>query len=118
MKNRIITISDNGNVSVPGEIKMSIGEIADLFGIYYRTAKRLIFSIVKSNIAGGDYSMGCIACGNHVYAEYYGLDMIIAVAFRVQSEKVETFRRWVTRRITEVNLSQIILLPMQNSIFN
>lgn len=119
MKDRIITIADNGNVTVPSETKMSISEIAELFGIYYQTAKRLIFSIekqrstersvVKSNIADRDYSMGCIVSGNHIYAEYYGLDMVIAVAFRVQSKQAEIFRRWITRRVTDMNLSQTIL---------
>lgn len=118
MKNRIITITDNGNVIIPSETKMNISEIADLFGIYYQTAKKHIRAVEKSNIAGGDYSMGCVVNRNHIYAEYYGLGMVITVAFRVQSEKAGMFRKWVTRRITAVNLSQTILLSMQNSTLN
>jgi hypothetical protein len=37
---QIITITDNGTVIVPGETKMSISEIADLFGIYYPDGKK------------------------------------------------------------------------------
>lgn len=96
MKNRIITITDSGNVTVPSETKMSISEIADLFGVYYQTAKKHIRTIEKLNIAGGDCSMGCICEGSEIHPEYYGLDMVIAVAFRVQSEKAEIFRKWVT----------------------
>lgn len=47
MKNRIITISDNGAVTIPSETKMSISEIADLFEIYYQTAKHHIRAIEK-----------------------------------------------------------------------
>ncbi|WP_165026992.1 virulence RhuM family protein [Dysgonomonas sp. ZJ279] len=98
MENRKIIISDNGTVTVPGETKMSIAEIADLFGIYYQRAKRLIRDIEKSGVMGGDYSGGCTCEGSKIYPDYYGLEMIIAVAFRVQSAKAEIFRKRLLRR--------------------
>lgn len=118
MKRKIITISDNGTVTVPSETKMSIFEIADLFGIYYQTAKRYIRAIEKSGIAEGDYSMSCTCEGSKIYPDYYGLEMIVAVSFRVRSEKTNAFRKWVTRRITELRLSQTIFLSLQNPILN
>ena len=33
MKNRIITITDDGNVTVPSETKMSISEIANIMAV-------------------------------------------------------------------------------------
>lgn len=38
----IIRIRDSGSVTVPSEVRMTICEIADLFDIYYQTAKRSI----------------------------------------------------------------------------
>jgi hypothetical protein len=64
---------------------MTISEIADLFGIYYQTAKKHIRTIEKSAIAGGDERMSCTVEGMTIYPDYYGLEMIVAVAFRVQS---------------------------------
>jgi len=93
-----ITISDSGTVVVPNEVKMSIGEIADLFGIFYQTTKKNIRTIEKSGVANGDYSMSCIAEGQNVYPEFYGLEIIIAVAFRVQSAKADTFLEFVARK--------------------
>ncbi len=103
MENRKIILSDNGTVIVPGEIKMSISEIADLFGIYYQKIKKLIRdiekqrsterSVVKSGVAGGDYSSSCTVEREKIYSNYYELKMVITVAFRVQSVKVEVFRR-------------------------
>lgn len=118
MKRKIITISDSGNVTVPGETKMSISEIADLFGIYYQTAKQKIRVIEKSGVASGDYSLPCTVERKNIYPEYYGLEMVIAVAFWVESGKTAIFRRWVLRRIAEVNLPRTILLSMQNSMLN
>ncbi|KAA6306077.1 hypothetical protein EZS27_042265, partial [termite gut metagenome] len=39
MKKMIITITDNGTVTVSDKVKMNISEIADLFGIFHQTAK-------------------------------------------------------------------------------
>ncbi len=98
-KRGVITISDSGSVSIPSETKMSIEEVADLFDIYYRTAKRYIRTIEKSGIAEGDYTMSCIADGRKVYPEYYGLEMIISLAFRIQSPEAMIFRNYLVKRI-------------------
>ena len=92
-RREIITMTDNGIVTVPGHVRMSVYEIADLFDIYYRTAIRYIRAIEKAGIAKGDYVMGCTADGLKVYPEYYGLEMIIALAFRIQSRNAEVFRK-------------------------
>jgi hypothetical protein len=78
-----ITISDTGIVTIPNEVRMTISEIAGLFGIYYQTAKKHIRTIEKSAIAGGDCKMSCTIEGITIYPDYYGLELIIALAFRV-----------------------------------
>ncbi len=104
MENRKIRIFDNGKVTVPSETKMSISEIADLFGIYYQTIKKLIRDIEKSGVAGGDYSGSCTCEGSKIYPDYYGLEMVIAVAFQVQSANAEEMRKWVLKKVTAGNL--------------
>ncbi|GHV17538.1 hypothetical protein FACS1894169_12900 [Bacteroidia bacterium] len=99
-RNRRIIISDNSKITVPSETKMSISEIADLFGIYYQTIKKLIRDIEKSGVAGGDYSGECTCEGSKIYPDYYSLEMVIAVAFRVQSAKAEVIRKWLLRKTT------------------
>lgn len=117
-RREVIIMTDNGMVTIPNNVRMSIGEIADLFGIYYREAKRHIRAIEKSGIVSGDYSMCCTAEGQKVYPEYYGLEMIIALAFRVQSAKAHVFRKWIICKITELRLSQTIILSLQKSALN
>ncbi|MDR2947611.1 MAG: hypothetical protein LBV71_00230 [Prevotella sp.] len=112
MKKKIITI-ENGVVSVPAstEIRMTISEIADLFGIYYQMVKRHIRSIEKSGIAGGDEKMSCTVEGMKIYPDYYGLEMIIAIAFRVQSHNAGIFREWLIRKVVTVaNASEMKIL--------
>lgn len=115
---QIITIADNGTVIVPREVRMNISEIADLFGIFYQTAKRCVRDIEKSGIAGGDYSMYNIVEGLKVCPYYYGLDMITAIAFRVQSAKADIFRKWVIHKTTKADLSGIILQPFPKTYLN
>ena len=118
MENRKIILSDNGTVIVPGETKMSIAEIADLFGIYYRTAKRHIRAIEKAGIVRGDDSMDCVVEGRNTFPEYYGLEMIIALAFRIQSRNVEMFRKWLVKRMLKSDIMTRLVLPLQNVLLN
>lgn len=103
MKRETIAISDEGFVLAPrdlGAARMSVGEIASLLGIYYPTAKRHIRAIERAGIADGDYSMCCVADGHGVHPEFYGLEMVVAVAFRVRSWQADSFRRWLMERAT------------------
>ena len=118
MENRKIILSDNGKVTIPSETKMSIAEIADLFDIYYRTAKREVRAIEKAGIASGDYSGSCTCEGSKIYPDYYGLEMVIAVAFQVQSANAEVFRKWIYRRVVRTEIPKMLMLPIQNSMLN
>jgi len=117
MNRKIITI-ENRVVCIPEDVKMNTGEIADLFEVYYQTAKRTIRTIEKSGIACGDYSMSCTVEGQKIYPDYYGLEMIIAVAFRVQSTKVEIFREWVIKKIISRDIGLMAIPLFQNAWLN
>jgi len=104
MTREIITITDEGTIVVPDDpsrVRMTISEIAGLLGIFYPTAQRHIRAIEKSGIADGDCKMTCIAGGMSVHPEYYGIEMITALSFRVRSWQADTFRRWLMERATQ-----------------
>ena len=42
MNRKKITISDEGAVAVPVGVRMTVCEIANVFGVYYQTVKRYI----------------------------------------------------------------------------
>ncbi len=100
MKRNVITISDNDKITVPDNIKMNITEISHLFGLYYQQTKKAIREIEKSNIAQGDFSTGGEVENSKIYPDYYGLDMVIGVAFRVNTYEADVFRKWILKRIT------------------
>lgn len=98
-RREIITMTDNGIVTIPNNIRMHIGGIADLFGIYYQTAKKLIRDIEKSGVIRGNDSTGGTVEGRNIYPDYYGLEMIIALAFRIQSPEAIIFRKYLVKKI-------------------
>lgn len=89
-------------VSVPqsGDIRMTAFEIAALFDVYVQTVKGSIKTILKSGIVKADISCPVTVAGNILLPDVYGLDMIVALSFRIESRNAEVFRKWLMRKIT------------------
>lgn len=102
MQKEKIRISENGKVFVPDNIQMRDFEIAELFGVFSQTIKANIRAILKSGVCEGDLSNGGTVVGNSIIPDYHGLDMITALAFRIQSPNAELFRQWAFRKMTAV----------------
>jgi hypothetical protein len=112
---QIITI-ENGMVSVPqsGEVRMTAFEIAALFEVYTQTINAHIKAVLKSGVIKTDISCPATVTGNSVIPDFYGLDMITALAFRVHSPKAELFRERVIRRITANPLPAKLIMQLSN----
>jgi hypothetical protein len=124
MKREIIRITDEGTIVVPDNlhrVRMTIIEIAELLGIFYPTAKRHIRAIEQTGVAEGDYKMTCIVDAHGVQPEYYGLEMVVALAFRVKSWQSGKFRRWLMERATQPlqrhHLPISMLIPVREGMF-
>jgi len=96
----IIKISENGIVSLDTEIRMTPYEIADLFGVYLQAVNANIKAILKSGVIKTAFDKGAVQSGSILTADYYGLDMIIALAYRIHSSKAAVFRNWLITRLS------------------
>lgn len=105
MQQEKIRISGNGKVFVPDNIQMRDFEIAELFGVLIPTVKGKIRQILKEGICQSDFTNGGTVVRMSIVPDYYGLNMITSLAFRIQSPKAELFRQWVFRKITAVQPS-------------
>lgn len=105
MKKAIITI-ENGMVSVPqsGDVRMTSFEIAALFEVYVRTITAHTKAILKSGIVKADIFSPVTIAGNILMPDVYGLDMIVALSFRIESRNAEVFRKWLMRKVTAKTL--------------
>ncbi len=99
-KNRI-TISDSGKVYIPANVIMYPVEIADMFGVYTQTIMVNIRSLLKAEIIDPDISGEVTSFGNTITPLSFGLDMVTALAFRLDSPKAKMFRDWVTNKMQE-----------------
>lgn len=118
MKRDKITINNSQVLNITDNVRMSIPDIAELFGVFYQVAKRAIRSIEKSGIATGDSFMNCTIDGRKIYPNYYGLEMIIAVAFHLQSPNADIFRKWVIRKMIRDDELTTFILTRQNTLLN
>ncbi len=99
MKRGVITISDNGAVSVlSGQIMMSEFEIAKLLGVMVPTVRGKIQILLKSRMCVE--SCGGVVRGNRIVPEYFGLEVVIAVAFQVDSYEADKFRKHILSKLT------------------
>lgn len=102
MKQGKITI-DGSRVSIEpgsdGQILLSRSELADLFGVYYGTITANIKAIIKSGAVKPSFEGTLIQVGKTVLPEYYDMEMIIALTFRLDSPVAEQIRRYVIGRV-------------------
>lgn len=85
---------------MPDDVQMRLFEIAGLFGVYVQTVNANMKAILKLGISKTDYSCPASVSGNTVMPEFYDLEMITALAFRINSPKADVFRKWIIRRVT------------------
>lgn len=101
MNRGIITVSESGLVSMPtAQIWMTMQEIADMlnvFGCYIRKATQAIF---KEGTLDKDDVCRHIRENDRISYDVYSLELVIAVAFRIDSRESRAFREFIMQAIT------------------
>ena len=77
--------------------------MAHLFGIYESTVRTNIKAIIKSNIVQPDYNSTLVQERGILLPEAFGLDMVIALSFRINSAEADKLRRWIIGKLTKVS---------------
>ena len=99
MERAIITISESGNVNIPDvNVWMSFSELVGLFGVSAPTLKNAIRAIHKSGVVA-EHTQHCEVIPYTYWATLYNMDMIVAIAFRINSYGAEKIRNEVLKRI-------------------
>ena len=116
MEDRVIAISENGAVNIPAApIQMTVHEIAELLDVLMPTVKAKIKSVLKSKFVAKHY--GLLADSFNA-PEFYDLEMVIAVAFAVDSYRADIFRRYIMRKATIQPKQPIYLSLKRDNIHN
>ena len=114
MKREKITISEDGIITLPSNptktIWMRDFDIAELFGVMLPTIKSNIRAILKSNVVAEDTTNGATLVGRNILQDYFGLDMVMALAFRINSMNAQLFRDFVIQKMKSAITQSVIPL--------
>lgn len=116
MERVIVTICKSGNVNIPdGNVWMSFSELVGLFDVAAPTLKAAIRGIHKSGVIA-EHTQHCEVIPYTYWATLYNMDMIIALAFRINSYGAEKIRAEVLKRIYGRKEKVCYLFSLANSV--
>ncbi len=94
-------------MKIPATVAMRDFEIAQLLGVAIPTVRGKIKTLLKSRYIS-DCSGGIVS-RRLLVPEYYGLEVVITIAFQVDSYEADIFRRWVMKRLTQADALPIYI---------
>ena len=98
MERAIITISENGRVNIQdSNVWMSEMELVELFGVLAPTHRAAIKAIYKSEMLCPVSTQRCDLATPKSWATFYNLEVIIALAFRLNTYEASRIRQKVLR---------------------
>ncbi len=96
MKRAIITISESGRVNIPSnDVWMSEMELVELFGVIAPTLRAAIRAIYKSGTLCPVTTQRCDLATPKCWATFYNLEVVIALAFRLNTYEASRIRQKV-----------------------
>ena len=111
MKRAIITINESGNVNIPsGNVWMSEMELVELFGVIAPTLRAAIRAIYKSGTLYPIVTQRCDTITPASWATFYNLEMVVALAFRLNTYEASRIRQKVLESLTQRKMEVFYLL--------
>jgi len=121
MKTKEITVSGLIKVIESGKgkkIRLNTWQLAQLFGVYESTVNACIKAVIKSEIIIPSFDCPLVQTGKTFLPEVYDLEMIVALAFRLNSADTSEFRKWIIEIVIYKNDNFMIRFGMNNFQFN
>ena len=101
MERAIITISENGRVNIPdSNVWMSKMELVELFGVLAPTLRAAIKAIYKSGTLCPVSTQRCDLATPASWATFYNLEVVIALAFQLNTYEASRIRQKVLESVT------------------
>ena len=111
MERAIITISESGRVNIPSNgVWMSEMELVELFGVIVPTLRAAIIAIYKNGTLCPVSTQRCDLAMPKCWATFYNLEMVIALAFRLNTYETSLIRQKILESIYQRKENGINLL--------
>ena len=102
MERTIITISESGRVNIPNSnVWMSEMELVELFGVIAPTLRAAIKAIYKSGTLCPVVTQRCDTITPASWATFYNLEMVVALAFRLNTYEASKIREKVLESLCQ-----------------
>lgn len=102
MKRGIMTIGESGNIIMPEivtDIWMSEPELVELFGVVVPILRAAVRAVYKSGVLKAYEGRKYVRLENGYYSDVFGLPMIAALAFRINSFGAEQVRNVILEKL-------------------
>ena len=111
MGRSIITINESGRVNMPsGNVWMSEMELVELFGVIAPTLRAAIKAIYKNGTFCRVSTQRCDLATPKGWATFYNLEVIIALAFRLNTCEASRIRQKVLEGLCQRKENGLYLL--------
>ena len=99
MNRGVITISESETVSMPTDtVWMTMQEIADMYNVFGCYVRKAVKAIFKDGILKEQGVRRHVRKNDRISYDVYSLELVIAVAFRIDSIESRAFREFITAR--------------------
>ena len=99
MNRGVITISESRTVSMPtNTVWMTMQEIADMYNVFGCYVRKAVKAIFKDGILKEQGVRRHVRKNDRISYDVYSLELVIAVAFRIDSIESRAFREFITAR--------------------
>ena len=108
MERAIITINESGRVNIPsGNVWTSEMELVELFGVIAPTLRAAIKAIYKSGTLCPVSTQRCDLATAKSWATFYNLEVVITLAFRLNTYEASRIRKKVLERLCKRKVSKL-----------
>ncbi len=119
MDRGIITISENGTVTIPtAPVWMTQQEMSDAFNVFGCYIRKAIAAIYKNNELAEEETVRHVRQYDRISYDVYSLEMVIAVAFRLRSREAMAFRKFIMERLCTASRGKSVHLLFSLSVAN
>ena len=102
MERVIITISENGRVNIPdSNVWMSEMELVELFGVLAPTLRAAIKTICGNGVLNPTTTQQCDLAMPQSWATFYNLEVVITLAFRLNTYEASRIRQKVLESLCQ-----------------
>lgn len=111
MERGIITITENGVVTMQTTpVWMTQQEMSDAFNVFGCHIRKAVHAIYKNMELLEEETVRHVRQNGRICYDVYSLEMVIAVAFRLQSREAMAFRKFIMERLYIANREKTVNL--------